>query len=103
MRPMKSKELQQALEVARQEVKPLGESLRRVHRRKVELEKARKYDGRQTAYDEINQIDFKEAWRRAVEVDAGIPDDPPENLPEEAKRAVITLARSLAVLEREWC
>jgi len=100
---MKSKALQQALEVAKQEVKPLGESLRRVHRRKVEMAKAQKYDGRQTAYAEINQIDFREAWRRAVEVDAGIPDDPPTDLPDEAKRAIITLARSLAVLEKEWC
>lgn len=81
--------------------KPVTE---RTHRRMAEMRQMREAcpEGVVTAYEDVNRIDFKEAWKIAVSHDAGIPDDPPEDLAYEAKRAIVTLARRLGVMEHEW-
>jgi len=75
----------------------------RKHKQQVELERARaKSDAYRSPYEKINFIDFTEAWRIATEVDGGIPKVPPADLDEDAKRAVVTLARLVAELRHEW-
>lgn len=51
---------------------------------------------------DINSIDFKRAWAEARVIDAFLPVEPPENLPEEAKRMITLLVRRVLMLESEW-
>ena len=69
------------------------------HRQLVE---AAKTDGRQTCYEHINKIGFEEAWKIAADMDPGLPPELVEAIPDEARRAVITLAREVLVLRYEW-
>jgi hypothetical protein len=50
----------------------------------------------------INNIDFKRAWAEARMQDSSLPVNPPKNLPEEAQRGIILLARRVLKLESEW-
>lgn len=50
----------------------------------------------------INGIDFKRAWTEARIWDNSLPVNPPKDLPEEAKQAIIVLARKVLKLESEW-
>jgi hypothetical protein len=75
----------------------------RKHKQQVELERARaKSDAYRSQYPKINLIDVTEAWRLATEIDGGIPKELPSDLTEDAKRAIVTLARLMAELRHEW-
>lgn len=71
----------------------------RTHRQQVW---AARIDAWQSRYDHINKIDFAAAWGRAASLDPGLPEKPPEDLPEEAKRAIVGLARYCEEREWEW-
>ena len=72
----------------------------RTHKQRVE---AAKRDAYQSGYDHIDRMTFLDAWKAARELDAGLPLEPPEGLPEEARRAILGLARKVAQLDHEWC
>jgi len=50
----------------------------------------------------INAMDFKRAWAEARMYDSTLPPNPPKNLPEEAQRAILLLAKRVLKLESEW-
>lgn len=72
----------------------------RTHKQMVE---ASKRDAYQSGYEHIDRMTFLDAWKAARELDAGLPSEPPKDLSDEAKRAVLGLARRVAQLEHEWC
>jgi hypothetical protein len=49
-----------------------------------------------------DNIDFSRAWAEARIYDSSLPVNPPKNLPEEAQRGIILLARRVLKLESEW-
>jgi hypothetical protein len=63
---------------------------------------ASKRDAYQSGYDHIDQMTFPDAWKAAIELDAGLPSEPPKDFPEEARRAILGLARKVAQLDHEW-
>lgn len=65
----------------------------RTHKQTVEASKW-------TAYLDVKI--FKEAWQEACDNDSGLSKVAPENLPNEAKRAIVGLALRVKKLESEW-
>jgi hypothetical protein len=53
-----------------------------------------------TGYPEIDSKDFDAAYKDARDLDEDIPEEP--TIP-SLKQAVKTLARRIALLEKEWC
>lgn len=70
----------------------------RTHRREAE---AAKRDAYRCRYEQINRTDFKAAWAYIAGLDPGLDEEPPE-LPIDARRAIIGLARRALELEHEW-
>lgn len=70
----------------------------RTHRQEVE---AGKRDAFRSQHDHINKIGFSDAWKKIADRDAGLPKIPPE-MPDDAKRAIVGLARWAEELEYEW-
>jgi hypothetical protein len=50
----------------------------------------------------IAAIEFPRAWQEARMYDSSLPPNPPKNLPEEAQRAILILAKRVLKLESEW-
>jgi len=75
------------------------EHAERTHKQQVEFTKQ---DAYRCGYPHINAIDFKEAWKMIVEIDPGLPKEPPENVDPLTSRAIIGLARLVAELRQEW-
>lgn len=56
----------------------------------------------QARYGSIGGIEFPRAWLEARDLDHSLPEAPPDNLPDEAKRAITLLVRRVLTLESEW-
>jgi hypothetical protein len=56
----------------------------------------------QARYGSIGSIEFPRAWLEARDLDPKLPEAPPGGIPDEAKRAIILLARRVLTLESEW-
>jgi hypothetical protein len=75
----------------------------RKHKAQVEMAKAKATsDAYRSRHETVNLVDFTEAWEVARQFDAGIPEMRPVDLSEDAKRAIVTLARLFVEMQREW-
>lgn len=75
------------------------------HKQQVEMAKAKAArDAYRSPYEKINLIDLTAAWKVIADLDAGLPKIPPEDvlLSEDAKRAIVGLARLVEELRYEW-
>ena len=61
-----------------------------------------KSDAYRSSYEHINRMGFKEAWKLATDFDGGIPKEPPEDISEDAKRAILSLARLYEENMYQW-
>lgn len=79
----------------------------RTHKQQAEIAKRATYrttcDGYKTSYEDVNNINLHAAWEQATNIDKGLPLQPSGDDPEELERAIISLARRIAQLEKEWC
>ena len=73
------------------------------HKQNIE---SQKHDAYTSPYDNINEINFNDAWNEAITNDTGLPDIPPEETFSERElvltRAITGLARKIAELRFEW-
>jgi hypothetical protein len=59
-------------------------------------------DAYRSRHEMVNLVDFTEAWKVARQFDGALPEKRPVDLPEDAKRAIVTLARLFVEMQREW-